>query len=143
MRRSERQGAWVTWAAMGLGVGVLAGFVLAESVGKVDQARIRRAVDRLAGTDAQAPLSAARAARLAERALDRTPGLSTQELEVRPLRPGVVELAGWVPDRQHRALAERTVAAIAGIERVVNRLLVEAEDSNTPVAGIQLEGMPA
>lgn len=143
MRRSERRGEWVTWAAVGLGVGVLAGFVLAESVGKVDRARLRRAVDRLAGEDAPAPLTAGRVARLAERALERTPGLTTLALEARGLRPGVVELAGWVPDRHHRALAERTVAAIDGIDAVVNRLLVEAEDSNAPPAEMQLEGQPA
>lgn len=143
MRRSERQGEWVAWAAMGLGVGVLAGFVLAESVGKMDRARIRRAVDGLAGRDSPALLTSDRAARLAERALDRTPGLTTLALEARGLRPGVVELAGWVPDRHHRALAERTVAAVEGIDSVVNRLLVEAEDPNSPVAELQLEDQTA
>ncbi|HET7041403.1 MAG TPA: hypothetical protein VFI13_05275, partial [Gemmatimonadales bacterium] len=65
MRRSERQGAWATWAAMGLGVGILAGFALAEAVGAVDRERVRRTVRRLGAEPAPAPLPAAATARRA------------------------------------------------------------------------------
>lgn len=128
MRRSERQGEWVTWAAMGLGVGILAGFALAEAVGSVDRERVERAVRRLGGTPAPAPLPPARAARAAAMALAEDLGLADLAIETVPLGPGQVELTGWVPDRRLRALAERTVASLQGITAVVNRLLVTDED---------------
>ena len=119
MRRTERQGQLAVWAAMGLGVGLLVGFTLAEAVGAVDRKRLARAVERLGTDPAPALLTPGRAARAAALALAQTPGR--------------VELLEWVPDRRSRALAERTVAAVAGITAVVNRLLVEREDSNAPL----------
>jgi hypothetical protein len=141
--RSERRGEWVTWAALGLGVGIVAGFALAETVGRVDRKRVARAVDRLGKIPPPAPLSADRAAQAAAVALARTPGLADLELEVRALGPGRVELLGWVPDRKRRALAERTVGELEGMTGVVNRILVEHEDSDAPVAALALEGHPA
>ena len=133
MRRTERRGELAVWAAMGLGVGLVAGFALAEAVGAVDQERLARAVARIGADHTPATLTPGRAVRAAALALARTPGLAGLELETRALGPGRVELLGWVPDRRSRALAERTVAAVAGITAVVNRLLVEREDSNAPL----------
>lgn len=133
MRRSERQGDQMVWGAMGLGLGLLAGFVLAEAVGAVDRGRLARAVRRIGSAPASTPLSSARAVHAAALALAQTPGLD--ELEARALGPGRVELCGWVPDRRRRALAERTVAALEGIDGVVNRILVQAEDPIAPVGG--------
>lgn len=141
--RSERRGEWVTWAAVGLGVGIVAGFALAETVGRVDRKRVARAVGRLGAAPPPAPLPADRAAQAAAVALARTPELADLELEARALGPGRVELLGWVPDRKRRALAERTVSAIAGITGLVNRLLVEEEDPNAPVGELSLEGQSA
>lgn len=141
--RSERRGEWVTWAALGLGMGIVAGFALAEAVGKVDRKRVARAVDRLGADPLPVPLPADRAAQAAAVALARTPELADLELEARALGPGRVELLGWVPDRKRRALAERTVGAIEGITGLVNRLLVEEEDSNAPVGELTLEGQSA
>ena len=138
MRRSDQRGAWVTWAAMGLGVGMLAGFVLAEAVGSVDRARVKRAVERLGGKELPAPLPPIRAARAAALALAEELGLADLTIETIPLGPGQVELTGWVPDRRLRALAERTVASLQGITGVVNRLLVTEEDSMTPVTELSL-----
>src|SRR5437868_5851128 len=119
---------------MGLGMGLLAGFVLAETVGAVDRARVSRAVRRLGTDPTPAPLPSAQAARAASLALAEEPGLADLTIETRALGPGRVELLGWVPDRRRRALAERTVAAVNGITGVVNRILVEREDSDTPVS---------
>lgn len=143
VRRSERQGEWVTWAAMGLGVGLLAGFALAEVVGSVDRERVRRAVRRFGSDPLPAPLSTAATAREAARALAASAPLAELEIEIRALAPGQVELLGWVPDRRRRALAERAVAAIDGITDVVNRLLVQAEDSAEPVADLSLADQSA
>ena len=141
--RSERRGEWVTWAALGLGMGIVAGFALAETMGRVDRKRVTRAVGRLAQTPAARPLPADRAAEAAAVALARAPGLAGLDLEARALGPGRVELLGWVPDRKRRALAERTVAEVDGITGIVNRLLVEDEDPNAPVAEFALEDRSA
>ena len=132
MSGSERKGGLLVWGALGLGVGVLAGFALAEAVGMVDRKRVGRALDRLSAEPLPTPLPALKAARRVVVALARFPDFAETELEVRGLGPGRVELRGWVPDRRTRALAERTAAAIAGITAVVNRLLVQEEDSDAP-----------
>ena len=143
VRRSERQGEWVTWAAMGLGVGLLAGFALAEAVGSVDRERVQRAVRRLGAERDPAPLSTAASARAAARALARSAPLADLEIEIRALAPGRVELLGWVPDRRRRALAERAVTAIDGITGVVNRLLVDQEDADQPTTELSLADQSA
>jgi hypothetical protein len=128
---------------MGLGMGLLAGFVLAESVGTVDRARVSRAVRRLRTDPTPAPLPSARTARAAAMALAEHLGLADLKIETRALGPGRVELLGWVPDRRRRALAERTVASLQGITGVVNRLLVEQEDSDSPVLEMSLADQSA
>ena len=143
VRRSERQGEWVTWAAMGLGVGLLAGFALAEAVGSVDRERVQRAARRFGTDPAPAPLSTTASARAAARALAASAPLADLEIEIRALAPGRVELLGWVPDRRRRALAERAVTAIDGITTVVNRLLVDREDPDQPVAELSLADQSA
>jgi hypothetical protein len=83
------------------------------------------------------------AARAATIALAEELGLADLTIETRALGPGRVELLGWVPDRRRRALAERTVAALEGITAVVNRLLVEQEDSDSPVIEMTLADQSA
>ena len=143
MRRSERQGDLMIWGALGLSVGLLAGFALAEAVGAVDRERVSRTIARLGAEPAHAPLSPARAARAAAMALADALGLADLTIETRALGPGRVELLGWVPDRRRRALAEGTVAALVGIRGVVNRLLVEQEDSDAPVTELSLADQSA
>lgn len=133
----------MTWAALGLGAGILAGFALAEAVGAVDRKRVARAVARIGSEPPLPPLSPAAAARDAVLALARVPAFADVELEARGIGAGQIELTGWVPDRKRRALAERTVAALPGITAVVNRLLVESEDSDAPIAELSLEGQSA
>jgi osmotically-inducible protein OsmY len=41
---------------------------------------------------------------------------------------GAVELRGWVPSRSVRTAAGRAALAVAGIESVINNLLVRGED---------------
>lgn len=147
--RSERRGEWATWAALGLGVGILAGFALAETVGRVDRSRMSRAVRRLGADPLPGPLTPDAAADAAATALAHARAFDDLDIEIRPLGPGRVELLGWVPDRKRRALAERTVASLDGITGVVNRILVEDEDSDAPVGGdrgypeLSLEGRSA
>jgi hypothetical protein len=148
VRRSGRRGETALVAVMGLGVGILAGFALAEVVGKVDRRRVGRAWDRLtdgpgSGPLPSGPLSPIRAARAVSVALAKLPALATYEIETRALGPGRIELIGWVADRASRALAERTAAGIQGITGITNRLLVEGEDSDAPIEPLTLADQSA
>ena len=144
MRGRDRHDDLALWAAVGLGVGFVAGFILAEAVGKVDGARVGRAVERLRRRDADGVRLAAEAAEAEVRAaFAALPALATLELEVVGLAPGRVELLGWVPDRLRRALAERTAAGVAGLTGVVNRLLVRDEDTDAELPALALSDTPA
>jgi len=70
----------------------------------------------------------AETARAARRALLGDAQLSQLGLEPIAVGPGVVELHGWVPSRTLRARASRIVAAVPGIDSLVNCLLVRGED---------------
>jgi hypothetical protein len=115
------------WTTFGVGTGLVAGFALSEWVGGVSQSRVRRAAQRLGQTPPVRPTPAA-SARAVETALGSEPRLSGCTLEVVPVSRGTVELRGWVADRAARTLAARVAGAVAGIETVINSILVRGED---------------
>jgi hypothetical protein len=116
---------------------VVLGVALAEFLGPVNGTQLRDAVDRLtAGTGGPAPRP--RLERLAFRLqmiLRNDPVLNPYSLEVCPVRPGVVELHGWVASRALRARAARLAAAAPGVESLINCLLVRGEDDGGPADG--------
>ena len=115
------------WAALGAGAGFIAGFALSEWVGGVSGSRVRRAAQRLAEAS-PVRLTPAASVRAVEAALLAEPRLAGLGIEPTAVARGVVELHGWVPDRATRALAGRVARETAGIERVINSLLVRGED---------------
>lgn len=118
----------VGWTTLGVLTGIVAGFGLSEWVGGVNRRRLARIVARSPLRPPPGPLTAAATARAACAALDADPTLAELALEATPVAIGVVELHGWVPSRAVRAYAGRVARAVPGIERVVNRLLVDGED---------------
>ena len=129
MRRNDQlSGIQVfLWTTFGVGTGLVAGFALSEWVGGVSQSRVRRAAQRLGQTPPVRHTPAA-SARAVETALGAEPRLSGCTLEVVPVSHGTVELRGWVADRAARTLAARVAGAVAGIETVINSILVRGED---------------
>jgi hypothetical protein len=115
------------WSTFGVGTGLLAGFVLGEWVGGVNQTRVRRVAKRLGYSVGRHHTSAA-SARAVETALGAEPRLAGCALEVVPISRSSVELRGWVGDRPARTLAARVAAAVAGVETVINSILVRGED---------------
>jgi BON domain len=115
------------WTTFGVGTGLVAGFALSEWVGGVDQARVRRAAQRL-GQTAPVRHTPAASARAVETALGAEPRLAGCTLEVVPISRASVELRGWVGDRAARAMAARVARAVTGIETVINSILVRGED---------------
>jgi osmotically-inducible protein OsmY len=109
----------------------LAGFALSEWVGGVNRTRFRRAARRL-GQNTPARVTPAASARAVEAALHAEPRLGGFSIQAMAVNRGTVELRGWVKDRGSRALAGRIARAVAGIESVINSILVRGEDDSFP-----------
>jgi hypothetical protein len=118
------------WTTFGMGAGLVAGFALSEWIGGVSTGRVRGAARRLReGTGVRLTTSAS--VRSVQLALRAEPRLGSLSLEAAPVARGVVELRGWVPNRAARALAARVALSAAGIERVINSILVRGEDDQS------------
>ena len=124
----------VLWTTFGVGTGLLAGFVLGEWVGGVNQTRVRRVAKGLAQSGLLHHTSAA-SARAVETALKAEPRLAGCALEVVPISRRSVELRGWVGDRPARTLASRVAGAVPGVETVINSILVRGEDDRVIPGG--------
>jgi len=132
VRRDELSGAQIfLWTTLGLGTGLLAGFALSEWVGGVNPTRFRRAARRL-GQPVAARVTPAASARAVDAAIRAEPKLAAHAIEVIGVSRGTVELRGWVTDRGARTLASRVARAVAGIDTVINSILVRGEDDSYP-----------
>lgn len=131
MSRKEKLsgGEVLGWTLAGLTTGLLGGVVLAAWLGRGNRRRLGRALNRLRPGSAPARNIAA-PARNTQAALDASE-LRQFQIEVIGVMPGVVELHGWVPTRSIRASAGRIAGTVAGIERVVNCILVRGEDDKS------------
>ncbi len=129
----ENGKAW-PWLVAGATLGVAAGLVIGAELAHIDRSSLRRALRRFR-TPTEPPVPPGLPVRAAREALVSQPRLAGLSLQVLPVRPGTVELHGWVSSRDQRTLAVRTVRAIAGIENVIDCLLVRGEDD--------LGGIPA
>jgi hypothetical protein len=121
----------VTWATVGVAGGLVVGFMLAEWMGDVNAPRVRRAARRMRQPPAAPALSAAGAARATAEALAADPELRELSLQVTLVSRGTVELHGWVRSRAERARAARVARTVAGVETVINSILVRGEDDRT------------
>ena len=131
-RDEELSGAQIVlWTTFGVGTGLLAGFALSEWMGGVTRPRMQRVARRL-GQAAHGRLTPAAAARAVDAALHAEPRLAGFSIEVVAVSRGTVELRGWVTDRAARTLAARVARAVAGIDTVVNSILVRGEDDRIP-----------
>lgn len=126
-KRSLSTGAITGWAVLGLGAGLVAGMLAAELLGVVNPDRVGRMVRRWSGRP-EGPLGARAAAEAAGAAIDADPELASLGLDAFGAARGVVELRGWVESRAQRARAVRAVQAVAGIETLINNILVRGED---------------
>lgn len=130
MPRNEKLsgGEVLGWTFAGIATGLLGGLALAAWLGRGGPTRVRRALGKLR---APAPPPATRKTSVSQRntqaALDSS-DLQHFRIAVIGVRPGVVELHGWVPTRAIRARAARIAAAVPDTERVVNCILVQGED---------------
>jgi hypothetical protein len=129
VRRDEQlSGAQIAlWTTVGVGTGLLAGFALSEWMGGVTRPRMQRVARRL-GQAAPVRVTPAASARAVDAALHAEPRLASFQLEVVAVSRGTVELRGWVTDRAARTLAARVACAVAGIDTVINSILVRGED---------------
>ena len=132
--------------AGGAGLGLIAGYFLAERVGRVNSRRVTGAIERWkARRHRDEPWTEEEAERLEGRVLDalrRDPVLGRRAVRVRVLEGGIVELSGRVAAAAEVAPAGDVVRAVAGVRTVLNHLLVPGADGearavpgpNTPLA---------
>ncbi len=138
-RRQLGAGETVLLAALGAGLGVAAGFALASMTGRVTRARVASTARRLAAPLTGEPLTppspkrAGALARAGDAALAADVQLAPLGLSCLPLGRTGLELHGWVPNRALRARAARLLQDVAGVEHVVNCLLVRGEDDRDPI----------
>jgi hypothetical protein len=131
-RDEELSGAQIVlWTTFGVGTGLLAGFALSEWMGGVTRPRMQRVARRL-GQAARRQLTPAASARAVDATLRAEPRLAGFNIEVVAVSRGTVELRGWVADRAARTLAARVARAVAGIDTVINSILVRGEDDRIP-----------
>jgi hypothetical protein len=130
------------WTTLGVGTGLLAGFALSEWTGGVNRPRVRRAAHRLSQTP-PVRLSSAGSARAVEAAHQAESPLSGFTIEVVPVNRGTVELRGWVTSRSARTLAARVACAVAGIDTVINSILVRGEDDRIIPGGKRVKDQSA
>jgi hypothetical protein len=121
----------VGWAGLGVLTGLVAGFALSEWVGSVSPPRVKGLVRRRR-PGPRPSLTPAACARAADGALAADPALRDLGLQATAVAAGVVQLHGWVSSRALRARAGSTARAVAGIDRVINSILVRGEDDLTP-----------
>ena len=131
MSRKEKLsgGEVLGWTLAGLTSGLLGGIVLAAWLGRGNRRRLKRAINQWR-PPAVPPRNIATPARSTQARLDAS-DLRQFRIEVIGVMPGVVELHGWVPSRSIRASAARIAGQVAGIERVVNCILVRGEDDKS------------
>ena len=129
MRRQRlTAGEILGWSALGVGLGLVAGFALGEWLGDVNRGRVRRVVRSQRSRPVPMIAKPAATARAAKAALESQPDLAGLGLDVLPVSTGAVELRGWVPNRAARTLAGRVAADVAGVDTVINSILVRGED---------------
>jgi len=142
-RDEELSGAQILlWTTVGVGTGLVAGFALSEWLGGMTRPRMQRVARRL-GQTAPARLTPAASARAVDAALHAESRLAGFSIEVVAVSRGTVELRGWVTDRAARTLAARVACAVAGIDTVINSILVRGEDDRIIPGGKRVKDQSA
>lgn len=124
VRRSDRSSGWLPVAA-GVAIGVAAGIAARLVLGGLDRRRLQALVT---GGGRPKPASSRVMAERISEALHQALGSVALDLEVVPVRPGRMELHGWVPSRTAGARAMRLAAEAAPDTDIANRLRVRGED---------------
>ena len=137
MRRTDREAGFeiadVLALASGVALGLAFGFLAGESVGRVNSRRIALAMRQWRERRKRPRVwTAEDAERLEARVLDaltRDVVLARRQLRVAVLGKGLVELSGRVAHLSEVGLAGDTVEEVAGVDTVLNHLLVTGVDS--------------
>jgi len=142
MSRRPPASELLAWTLVGTVIGVAAGFALGEWLGPLSRERTGRALRRATEPSTRTRLTPAEAARAARLTLEHDSRFAGLELVPIGVGPGVVELHGWVPTRALRTHAFRLVSHTAGIDTLVNCLLVHGEDDAAEPA-LDVTDLPA
>jgi hypothetical protein len=127
---------------LGLGIGVVAGFLAGELLGPAAS----RAINPVFPVTTRPSRGTGPVARLvanAQAVLDDDVVLRECHLEVLAVGPGRIELHGWVPDRRSRARAGQLVSDAVAADAIINRLQVHGEDDLATPAEIATDEQTA
>ena len=138
-KRRTIEPADIIAAAAGSLIGIAIGYIAAGSVGRINRGRLKRAVGALT-TRADAPKrwTEEEAERLEARVLDalgQDVVLARRAIRVSVLGMGLVELTGTVLHTAEIGLASDIVQKVAGVETVLNHLVVEGPARSVTTAG--------
>ena len=130
------------WTSIGLGTGLVTGFVLSEWMGGITRPRMQRVARRLKQA-APVRLSPSASVRAVDAALQAEPRLAGFSIEAVAVSRGTIELRGWVTTRAARTLAARVACAVSGIDTVINSILVRGEDDRIIPGGKRVKDQSA
>lgn len=126
----DRGGSLVAPLALGLSLGLAAGFVLGEFLAGRSKRGIRGLLRDWRGRPSgRTPIDAAQ---LLERRLGESLGPDGQSVEILPVGHTAIEISGWVSSRGARSKTLRLAREAFGPDiRLVDSLLVWGEDDRT------------
>ncbi len=117
-------------AALGIGIGVVAGLILWEWLGDVGTEPVRRVVRRVRSQESDKPQEDLEGLEQAiKEAFGESPHLREFDLDAEALGDGIVDVTGVVPDEPLRELAGEIANQVPGADVVVNRVLVEGQET--------------
>lgn len=136
MARRDTAGDVVLATMAGLSLGVVAGLVIGEWLGDVNQERVRRGLERLRRNPSTAPPieNPTLLEQVVTQALRTAPDVYSTSVTVEPIGPGTVELIGWTDDERQREHMATVAREVPGVTAVVNRVLVHGVDDAPPEA---------
>lgn len=132
MKRGPSLFSLLGWSIGGTALGLAAGFIVSETLGEVGPARIRGLVRQRRPPK---PARTGQLARLVRQALRADPVLARLPLDVLAVSARTVELHGWVATRAERTRAARVARGVAGLDTIINCILVHGEDDFTAPEG--------
>jgi hypothetical protein len=128
------------WSVVGFGAGLFGGLWAAARLGRITSGRL---ADEMRAAQTPGRTSAVALAESVRTALLGDPALATHDWRPLAVSRGVVELAGWVPDRRTRTRAIRVARGVPGLEDLIDSILVRGEDDFNAPPELVVDGRSA
>jgi len=121
-------------AALGVGVGLVAGMLYREFIGGFDTEPVKKAVRRLSGPHKKPSLDLVATEDAVIQAWEDDPDLRSLPLTVEALGDGIVEITGTATSAMTRQLAADVARSVQGADVVLNRIHIDESTSDDSVS---------